>query len=203
MAAQRPPSLKINDPIDLGPSRRSSSASTETHDQYGFRKATYYIPLSQYESWTKPYSTFLRERKMNWTKLLEDSGLPLVMPITFPPKSSKIFERASLLNTEALPGSIMLEALITFIVTLAIMNGWLNRLWNRQPMMTKSTSSVISIERFQIIFILNLRCKPTLRTAVAIRNTVSLPLRHKLSGLFVGFCMLALCTTRGSAIHSH
>ena len=65
-------------------------ASTETHDQYGFRKATHYIPLSQYESWTKPYSAFLRERKMKWTKLLEDSGLPPVMPITFPPKSSKI-----------------------------------------------------------------------------------------------------------------
>lgn len=64
--------------------------STETHDQYGFRKATHYIPLSQYESWTRPYSTFLRERKMKWTKLLEDSGLSSMMPITFPPKSSKI-----------------------------------------------------------------------------------------------------------------
>lgn len=63
---------------------------TDGRDRYGFRKATHYVTLAQYDAWHGPYSNFVEHRKQKWAELLKECGLPASDPTTFPPKSSKV-----------------------------------------------------------------------------------------------------------------
>ncbi|KAL4870942.1 hypothetical protein BDV12DRAFT_184066 [Aspergillus spectabilis] len=66
------------------------SIATETRDCYGFRKATSYITLQQYEEWSASYADFAANRRVKWAELLNEHGLPSTNPTTFPPRTSKV-----------------------------------------------------------------------------------------------------------------
>ncbi|KAL2854967.1 plasma-membrane choline transporter-domain-containing protein [Aspergillus pseudoustus] len=66
------------------------SIATETRDCYGFRKATSYVTLQQYEAWSGSYAEFAANRRIKWAELLNENGLPSANPSNFPPKSSKV-----------------------------------------------------------------------------------------------------------------
>ncbi|KAI9371849.1 rab-GTPase-TBC domain-containing protein [Aspergillus egyptiacus] len=66
------------------------NAATETRDCYGFRKATTYVTLQQYEAWCSSYAAYAANRKVKWTELLTENGLPSTNPTKFPPKSAKV-----------------------------------------------------------------------------------------------------------------
>ncbi|KAL4931163.1 plasma-membrane choline transporter-domain-containing protein [Aspergillus undulatus] len=63
---------------------------TETRDCYGFRKATSYVTIQQYEVWSASYSGFAANRRVKWSEMLRENGLPASNPIKFPPKSDKV-----------------------------------------------------------------------------------------------------------------
>ncbi|KAL3466276.1 plasma-membrane choline transporter-domain-containing protein [Aspergillus heterothallicus] len=66
------------------------SIATETRDCYGFRKATSYVTLEQYEAWSGSYAEFAANRRIKWAELLNENGLSSANPTSFPPKSSKV-----------------------------------------------------------------------------------------------------------------
>ncbi|KKK12139.1 hypothetical protein AOCH_000696 [Aspergillus ochraceoroseus] len=65
-------------------------ANSESRDCYGFRKATTYVTLEQYEAWNTSYADFAANRRLKWAELLSENGLPTAQPTTFPAKSSKV-----------------------------------------------------------------------------------------------------------------
>lgn len=65
-------------------------SGNETRDEYGFRKATQYVPLEKYESWKGPYSNYASHRRTKWYELLKEHGLPTTNPTSFPAQSSKV-----------------------------------------------------------------------------------------------------------------
>ncbi|KAJ5625761.1 hypothetical protein N7510_002070 [Penicillium lagena] len=84
---QRQASRKVFIPGPVPPPLLPESA---TRDSHGFRKATQYVTLEQYESWKGPYSEYVTQRRLKWQSLFEDHGLPTVDPSNFPPASTKV-----------------------------------------------------------------------------------------------------------------
>ncbi|KAL3482346.1 plasma-membrane choline transporter-domain-containing protein [Aspergillus californicus] len=66
------------------------SLGTDTRDCYGFRKATAYVTLQQYDTWNKSNLDSAANRRMKWAELLRENGLPTADPTKFPAKSSKM-----------------------------------------------------------------------------------------------------------------
>ncbi|KAL4749932.1 hypothetical protein BDW72DRAFT_204370 [Aspergillus terricola var. indicus] len=64
--------------------------ATDKRDCYGFRKATPYVTIEQYEAWSASYADFAANRRVKWAELLRENGIPTNNPTTFPPKSPKI-----------------------------------------------------------------------------------------------------------------
>lgn len=62
----------------------------DTRDEYGFRKATQYVTLGQYEAWRGPYSNYATHRRTKWYEMLKEHGLPTTDPTVFPAQSSKV-----------------------------------------------------------------------------------------------------------------
>lgn len=62
----------------------------ETRDEYGFRKATQYVTLADYEPWKRTYSLYATHRRSKWYDMLKEHGLPTSQPVKFPPQSSKM-----------------------------------------------------------------------------------------------------------------
>ena len=65
-------------------------SGNDTRDEYGFRKATQYVPLEQYEAWKGAYNDYAAHRRAKWYELLSENGLPSTNPISFPAQSSKV-----------------------------------------------------------------------------------------------------------------
>ncbi|KAF9893117.1 hypothetical protein FE257_012528 [Aspergillus nanangensis] len=63
---------------------------TENRDRYGFRKASHHITLQQYEAWSASYADFLANRRVKWSELLREHGLPTTDPTSFPAKSTRV-----------------------------------------------------------------------------------------------------------------
>ncbi|KAJ5793684.1 hypothetical protein N7457_000283 [Penicillium paradoxum] len=59
-------------------------------DDYGFRKATQYVTLDDYEAWKGSYSHHVVQRRAKWCEMLKEHGLPTSEPTHFPPQSSKV-----------------------------------------------------------------------------------------------------------------
>ncbi|EEP82408.1 predicted protein [Uncinocarpus reesii 1704] len=66
------------------------STSTRLRDQYGFKKETTYITVSQYNKWSEPYSRYVDYRRQKWIEMLHDSGTADKGTLEFPSKSSKM-----------------------------------------------------------------------------------------------------------------
>ncbi|KAI9832007.1 MAG: hypothetical protein M1819_004551 [Sarea resinae] len=62
----------------------------EPRDRYGFKKATQYVTLAQYNAWEGGYLAHLERRKSKWTTFLKESGLSTDNPTRFPAKSNKV-----------------------------------------------------------------------------------------------------------------
>ncbi|KAJ5422570.1 hypothetical protein N7491_011015 [Penicillium cf. griseofulvum] len=84
---QRQPSKKVFIPGLVPPQLRSGDGP---RDDYGFRKATQYVTLDEYETWKRSYSHHVSQRRAKWCELLKENGLPTSEPTTFPPQSSKV-----------------------------------------------------------------------------------------------------------------
>ncbi|OOQ82919.1 putative GTPase activating protein (Gyp3) [Penicillium brasilianum] len=83
---QRQPS-KIIIPGPVPPPFTSANA---TRDDYGFRKATQYVTLDQYEAWKGSYSNYAAHRRDKWYELLKEHGLQTTEPTVFPAQSNKV-----------------------------------------------------------------------------------------------------------------
>ncbi|KAH9818190.1 Domain in Tre-2, BUB2p, and Cdc16p putative Rab-GAPs [Teratosphaeria destructans] len=59
-------------------------------DRYGFKKASHYISVEQYDAWDAIYSEHLARRSKKWHALMRSYGLNTDRPYRFPPKSEKI-----------------------------------------------------------------------------------------------------------------
>ncbi|TKA28383.1 hypothetical protein B0A50_03850 [Salinomyces thailandicus] len=59
-------------------------------DRYGFKKASHYITVQQYDAWDKGYSQHVSRRSRKWHVLMRSYGLSTDKPFRFPPKSDKI-----------------------------------------------------------------------------------------------------------------
>ncbi|CAI7627735.1 unnamed protein product [Penicillium glandicola] len=84
---QRQQSKKIFIPGLVPPQLRSGDGP---RDDYGFRKATQYVTLDDYETWKGSYSHHVTQRRAKWCELLKEHGLPTSEPTKFPPQSSKV-----------------------------------------------------------------------------------------------------------------
>lgn len=84
---QRQESRKIFIP---GPVPPPLVSGNDTRDDYGFRKATQYVTLDQYEAWKGPYSNYVAQRRTKWHEMLKEHGLQSTNPTVFPAQSSKV-----------------------------------------------------------------------------------------------------------------
>ncbi|KAJ5105925.1 hypothetical protein NUU61_003272 [Penicillium alfredii] len=75
--------------ILTGPVPPPLLSGMDSRDNYGFRKATQYVTLPQYETWKGPYSNYAAHRRFKWYELLKEHGLSTTDPVQFPPQSSK------------------------------------------------------------------------------------------------------------------
>lgn len=84
---QRQPTKKVFIPGLVPPQLGSGKGA---RDDYGFRKATQYVSLDDYETWKGSYSHHVAQRRTKWYELLNEHGLPTSEPTKFPPQSSKV-----------------------------------------------------------------------------------------------------------------
>ena len=61
-----------------------------SRDRYGFRKASQHVSIEEYEAWSQSYSGYLAQQKHKWDELLQENGLPMHNPATFPSKCSRM-----------------------------------------------------------------------------------------------------------------
>ena len=76
-------------------SHSSSTVPSQKHeavprDRYGFKKASHYTTVAQYDAWEATYSTYIERRSKKWHALMASYGLSTNPPFRFPPKSDKI-----------------------------------------------------------------------------------------------------------------
>lgn len=62
---------------------------TSSHDQYGFRKFSRDITISQYDAWYTEYADVQERRCQKWTAFMQAQGLPTKEPTRFPDRSVK------------------------------------------------------------------------------------------------------------------
>jgi TBC1 domain family member 6 len=62
---------------------------TETHDQYGFRKASREVTVKEWNAWWKDYSKTQARRTTRWISLMKGHGLAIKNPTDFPQRSPK------------------------------------------------------------------------------------------------------------------
>lgn len=74
------------------PSRPVSAAANAPipRDRYGFKKASHYITVEQYDAWDAGYREHLERRSKKWHALMRSYGLATDQPFRFPPKSDKM-----------------------------------------------------------------------------------------------------------------
>lgn len=66
------------------------AGSSIPRDQYGFKKATQYITVDQYDAWNGPYREYTERRRKKWQNLMRQHSLPQHKPTRFPPRSEKV-----------------------------------------------------------------------------------------------------------------
>ena len=64
-------------------------SSTETHDQYGFKKASRDVDISRYQAWQPEYAASQARRTSKWVFFMRDQGLSTHNPTKFPERSAK------------------------------------------------------------------------------------------------------------------
>ena len=63
---------------------------SETHDQYGFRKATREVSELSYNAWHREYAKAQNRRTSRWVSFMKNSELPTNDPTRFPFRSEKV-----------------------------------------------------------------------------------------------------------------
>ena len=72
------------------PIRTPAEVTAVPRDRYGFKKATQYTTVQQYDAWNMTYSEHLERRCKKWYAMMKSYGLSTDKPFRFPPKSDKI-----------------------------------------------------------------------------------------------------------------
>jgi hypothetical protein len=72
------------------PAIASDSSKPVPRDRYGFKKASHYVTIEQYDAWDAGYSEHISRRSKKWHALMRSYGLATDPPFRFPPKSDKI-----------------------------------------------------------------------------------------------------------------
>lgn len=72
------------------PETKAPPVSDVPRDRYGFKKASHYITVEQYDAWNAVYSEHVTRRSKKWHALMRSYGLATDKPLRFPPKSDKI-----------------------------------------------------------------------------------------------------------------
>ena len=75
---------------DERPVNQPAVVSAVPRDRYGFKKASHYISVEQFDAWDVQYSEHLERRSKKWHALMKSYGLAADKPFRFPPKSDKI-----------------------------------------------------------------------------------------------------------------
>lgn len=78
---------------DTEPRSRSQDYMVEDkipRDRYGFKKATQYVTLEQYDAWDKQYTAYVDRRRAKWHLLMSSYGLTRENPYRFPLKTDKV-----------------------------------------------------------------------------------------------------------------
>jgi TBC1 domain family member 6 len=77
---------------DTRPKSNSSATAAQAvpRDRYGFKKASHYITVEQYDAWDAKYSEHLARRSKKWHALMRSFGLSTDHPYRFPAPSDKI-----------------------------------------------------------------------------------------------------------------
>lgn len=70
--------------------RPPTAVHSVPRDRYGFKKASHYISIEQYDAWDKQYSQHLERRSKKWHALMRSYGLSTDHAQRFPPKSEKV-----------------------------------------------------------------------------------------------------------------
>lgn len=86
----KPDTLVDKDKTLPVPDRLSAGITAVPRDRYGFKKATHYITVQQYDAWNATYCEHLERRRKKWYALMKSYGLSTDEPFRFPPKSDKI-----------------------------------------------------------------------------------------------------------------
>ena len=71
-------------------SQEHHGAPAVPRDRYGFKKASHYISVQQYDAWDALYSVHLERRRRKWDALMDSYGLAVEGAFRFPPKSDKV-----------------------------------------------------------------------------------------------------------------
>ncbi|OQO01387.1 hypothetical protein B0A48_12942 [Cryoendolithus antarcticus] len=77
-------------PGNRSPSSPMTASGPVPRDRYGFKKASHYITLDQYDAWNTGYTDHLTRRRKKWDVLMRSYGLTTHNPIRFPIKSEKV-----------------------------------------------------------------------------------------------------------------
>lgn len=83
MLAPRP-AAPVKEPVHV------AAGSKIPRDRYGFKKATQYITVEQYDAWNGPYREYTERRRKKWQNLMRQHHLPQEKPTRFPPRSEKV-----------------------------------------------------------------------------------------------------------------
>ncbi|OCK83290.1 RabGAP/TBC [Lepidopterella palustris CBS 459.81] len=68
----------------------TESSEPVPRDRYGFKKATQYVTVEQYDAWSVGYTENVARRRRKWEALMKQYNLPMVNPTRFPPRSDKV-----------------------------------------------------------------------------------------------------------------
>lgn len=95
VAKQSPPTggpqhSALDGPAGAEPLVPTPPAAPVPRDRYGFKKASHYITVEQYDAWDATYSEHIERRSKKWHALMESYGFRTDPPTRFPPKNEKI-----------------------------------------------------------------------------------------------------------------
>ncbi|QIW95123.1 hypothetical protein AMS68_000641 [Peltaster fructicola] len=75
---------------DSTPFNHPTNTAPVARDRYGFKKASHYVSVEQFDAWDRIYVDHLNRRRKKWHNIMKSYGLTTDKPIRFPPKSDKI-----------------------------------------------------------------------------------------------------------------
>ena len=80
----------LSAPVTTRPTSTQLAQSEIPRDRYGFKKASHYTNIEQYDAWNEIYTEHLDRRRKKWHTLMHSYGLSTTQPYRFPPRNDKV-----------------------------------------------------------------------------------------------------------------